>query len=177
MGKFGCFLLAWWLAVMPIFVPAEGFAAVPQQPAGSVTVLPEDTVLRLELLNFLESKRNKVGDSVAVKILEPVLINEIVVIPSGTVLEGTLKKVQKGRLLSQKGIIRMRLKDYYLPNGYLVKLSSEEIKFSGDMNYTSLVAGFVVPFSGLAFKGKQVNCKPGTQFKFKLAHDVSVERY
>ena len=45
------------------------------------------------------------------------------------------------------------------------------------MNYTSLVAGVAVPFAGLAFKGKNVSCKPGMQFKYKLAHDVAVERY
>jgi len=56
-------------------------------------------------------------------------------------------------------------------------LNNEEIKFSGDMNYTSLAAGVAVPFAGLAFKGKNVSCKPGMQFKYKLAHDVAVERY
>lgn len=128
-------------------------------------------------VNFLESKRNKVGDTVSVKLLEAVSVADEVIIPKGTVLEGYLKKVQKGKLLSQKGVIRMRLKDYYLPNGYLLRLNNEEIKFSGDMNYTSLAAGVAVPFAGLAFKGKNVSCKPGMQFKYKLAHDVAVERY
>lgn len=121
--------------------------------------------------------RNKVGDTVSVKLLEAVSVADEVIIPKGTVLEGYLKKVQKGKLLSQKGVIRMRLKDYYLPNGYLLRLNNEEIKFSGDMNYTSLAAGVAVPFAGLAFKGKNVSCKPGMQFKYKLAHDVAVERY
>lgn len=71
----------------------------------------------------------------------------------------------------------MRLQDYYLPNGYLVKLNNEEIKFSGDMNYTSLAAGIAVPFAGLAFKGKNVSCKPGLRFKYKLQHDAVAERY
>lgn len=87
-------------------------------------------------------------------------------------LAGTLKKVQKGRLLSQRGVIRMQLRDYFLPNGYLVKLGGEEIKFSGDMNYTSMAAGVAVPFAGLGFKGKQVNCQPGMKFKYKLVHDA-----
>ena len=123
------------------------------------------------------SRGNKVGDTVSVKLLEAVSVADEVIIPKGTVLEGYLKKVQKGKLLSQKGVIRMRLKDYYLPNGYLLRLNNEEIKFSGDMNYTSLAAGVAVPFAGLAFKGKNVSCKPGMQFKYKLAHDVAVERY
>lgn len=77
--------------------------------------IPEDTVLQLELMNFLESKRNKVGDTVSVKLLEAVSVADEVIIPKGTVLEGYLKKVQKGKLLSQKGVIRMRLKIIICP--------------------------------------------------------------
>lgn len=62
--------------------------------------------------------------------------------------------MQKGKLLSQKGVIRMRLKDYYLPNGYLLRLNNEEIKFSGDMNYTSLAAGVAVPLQVWLLKAK-----------------------
>ena len=159
-------------------LPADRkFGAAEQQISRTGITISEDTVLQLELMNFLESKRNKVGDTVSVKLLEAVSVADEVIIPKGTVLGGYLKKVQKGKLLSQKGVIRMRLKDYYLPNGYLLRLNNEEIKFSGDMNYTSLAAGVAVPFAGLAFKGKNVSCKPGMQFKYKLAHDVAVERY
>lgn len=48
----------------------------------------------------------------------------------------------------------MRLKDYYLPNGYLLRLNNEEIKFSGDMNYTSLAAGVAVPLQVWLLKAK-----------------------
>ena len=165
------------LAVAAVCLPIGSSVAAEQQISRTGITIPEDTVLQLELMNFLESKRNKVGDTVSVKLLEAVSVADEVIIPKGTVLEGYLKKVQKGKLLSQKGVIRMRLKDYYLPNGYLLRLNNEEIKFSGDMNYTSLAAGVAVPFAGLAFKGKNVSCKPGMQFKYKLAHDVAVERY
>jgi len=175
--KFLCCLLSGLLAVAAVCLPIGSSVAAEQQISRTGITIPEDTVLQLELMNFLESKRNKVGDTVSVKLLEAVSVADEVIIPKGTVLEGYLKKVQKGKLLSQKGVIRMRLKDYYLPNGYLLRLNNEEIKFSGDMNYNSLAAGVAVPFAGLAFKGKNVSCKPGMQFKYKLAHDVAVERY
>ena len=177
MHKFLCCLLSRLLAVAAVCLPIGSSVAAEQQISRTGITISEDTVLQLELMNFLESKRNKVGDTVSVKLLEAVSVADEVIIPKGTVLEGYLKKVQKGKLLSQKGVIRMRLKDYYLPNGYLLRLNNEEIKFSGDMNYTSLAAGVAVPFAGLAFKGKNVSCKPGMQFKYKLAHDVAVERY
>ena len=172
MHKFLCCLLSGLLAVAAVCLPIGSSVAAEQQISRTGITIPEDTVLQLELMNFLESKRNKVGDTVSVKLLEAVSVADEVIIPKGTVLEGYLKKVQKGKLLSQKGVIRMRLKDYYL-----LRLNNEEIKFSGDMNYTSLAAGVAVPFAGLAFKGKNVSCKPGMQFKYKLAHDVAVERY
>lgn len=45
-------------------------------------------MLQLELMNFLESKRNKVGDTVSVKLLEAVSVADKVIIPKGTVLKG-----------------------------------------------------------------------------------------
>lgn len=162
------------LGILALLLAVGGQCLAAQPEEG---VLPEDTVLHLELRNFLDTKRNKVGDEVDVMLLEPVKLGETVIIPKGTMLAGTLKKVQKGRLLSQRGVIRMQLRDYFLPNGYLVKLGGEEIKFSGDMNYTSMAAGVAVPFAGLGFKGKQVNCQPGMKFKYKLVHDSVVERY
>ena len=152
MHKFLCCLLSGLLAVAAVCLPIGSSVAAEQQISRTGITISEDTVLQLELMNFLESKRNKVGDTVSVKLLEAVSVADEVIIPKGTVLEGYLKKVQKGKLLSQKGVIRMRLKDYYLPNGYLLRLNNEEIKFSGDMNYTSLAAGVAVPFAGLAFK-------------------------
>ena len=177
MHKFLCCLLSGLLAVTAVCLPIGSSVAAEQQISRTGITIPEDTVLQLELMNFLESKRNKVGDTVSVKLLEAVSVADEVIIPKGTVLEGYLKKVQTGKQLAQTGVIRRRLKDYYLPNGYLLRLNNEEIKFSGDMNYTSLAAGVAVPFAGLAFKGKNVSCKPGMQFKYKLAHDVAVERY
>ena len=149
MHKFLCCLLSGLLAVAAVCLPIGSSVAAEQQISRTGITIPEDTVLQLELMNFLESKRNKVGDTVSVKLLEAVSVADEVIIPKGTVLEGYLKKVQKGKLLSQKGVIRMRLKDYYLPNGYLLRLNNEEIKFSGDMNYTSLAAGVAVPLLGL----------------------------
>lgn len=134
MHKFLCCLLSGLLAVAAVCLPIGSSVAAEQQISRTGITIPEDTVLQLELMNFLESKRNKVGDTVSVKLLEAVSVADEVIIPKGTVLEGYLKKVQKGKLLSQKGVIRMRLKDYYLPNGYLLRLNNEEIKFSGDMN-------------------------------------------
>lgn len=46
-------------------------------------------------MNFLESKRNKVGDTVSVKLLEAVSVADEVIIPKGTVLEGTWKSAER----------------------------------------------------------------------------------
>ena len=105
MHKFLCCLLSGLLAVAAVCLPIGSSVAAEQQISRTGITIPEDTVLQLELMNFLESKRNKVGDTVSVKLLEAVSVADEVIIPKGTVLEGYLKKVQKGKLLSQKGVI------------------------------------------------------------------------
>ncbi len=91
-------------------------------------------------------------------------------------MEGYLKKVQKGKLLSQKGVIRMRLKDYYLPNGYLLRLNNEGNKIF--RRYELYFAWrqvwlFLLQFWLLKAKMSAVN--RGCSLSTQLAHDVAVE--
>ena len=88
MHKFLCCLLSGLLAVAAVCLPIGSSAAAEQQISRTGITIPEDTVLQLELMNFLESKRNKVGDTVSVKLLEAVSVADEVIIPKGTVLEG-----------------------------------------------------------------------------------------
>lgn len=93
--KFLCCLLSGLLAVAAVCLPIGSSVAAEQQISRTGITIPEDTVLQLELMNFLESKRNKVGDTVSVKLLEAVSVADEVIIPKGTVLEGYLKKCRK----------------------------------------------------------------------------------
>lgn len=70
MHKFLCCLLSGLLAVAAVCLPIGSSVAAEQQISRTGITIPEDTVLQLELMNFLESKRNKVGDTVSVKLLE-----------------------------------------------------------------------------------------------------------
>ena len=85
-------------------LPADRkFGGAEQQISRTGITIPEDTVLQLELMNFLESKRNKVGDTVSVKLLEAVSVADEVIIPKGTVLEGYLKKSAERQAAVTKG--------------------------------------------------------------------------
>lgn len=106
MHKFLCCLLSGLLAVAAVCLPIGSSVAAEQQISRTGITISEDTVLQLELMNFLESKRNKVGDTVSVKLLEAVSVADEVIIPKGTVLEGYLKKVQKGKY-SAKSCLRI----------------------------------------------------------------------
>lgn len=95
MRKILCCLVAGLLTFSAVCWPVGALAAAPLQAADAGVVIPEDTVLQLELLNFLKSERNKVGDKVSVKLLAAVSVADEVIISRGTVLEGTLKKCRR----------------------------------------------------------------------------------
>ena len=80
MHKFLCCLLSGLLAVAAVCLPIGSSAAAGQQISRTGITIPEDTVLQLELMNFLESKRNKVGDTVSVKLLEAVSVADEVIL-------------------------------------------------------------------------------------------------
>lgn len=98
-----CCLLSGLLAVAAVCLPIGSSVAAEQQISRTGITIPEDTVLQLELMNFLESKRNKVGDTVSVKLLEAVSVADEVIIPKGTVLEGYLKKSAERQAAVTKG--------------------------------------------------------------------------
>lgn len=65
--------------------------------------IPKGTVLQVELTKELSSKRAKVGDAVPLKTVENIIINDVVIIPAGTDVEGVVTKARKAGGLGRGG--------------------------------------------------------------------------
>lgn len=136
--------------------------------------IAKGTVLNFELMTEISSKTSKAGDSVQIKLLKDLSIDNTILIPKDTLLTGTLKKAQASKLAGQGAVIRILLDNYTLPNGITVILNKEEIKFKGDRSYTGLASNILLPFSGIFFKGKQVNCPAGMNFEYTVKNDIDL---
>lgn len=57
------------------------------------TVLPKDSLVKIEFTKELRSKDNRAGDDVAFKAADNLYVNDVLVLPKGAVGHGTIKKV------------------------------------------------------------------------------------
>lgn len=139
--------------------------------------IPEDTVINLILLDKLDSNINKKGDTVNFELKDDLTVENIVILPQGTKLSGVIRKAHGSRIFNQSAVIRVLLDDVMLPNGKSITFK-QDVKIKGGVNYANMAVGtaigFVVPFSGMFFKGREIDCPLGTIIDYELKDNVDL---
>lgn len=139
--------------------------------------IPEDTVLNLVLLQKLDSNVNKKGDTVNFELKDDLAVENIVIIPKGTKFSGVIRKAHGSRIFNQSAVIRVKLDDVLLANGKTVSFP-QDVKIKGGINYANMAVstaiGFVVPLSGMFFKGREIDCPPGTIIDYELDDNIDL---
>ncbi len=139
--------------------------------------IPEDTVINLILLDKLDSNINKKGDTINFELKDDLTVENIVILPQGTKLSGVIRKAHGSRIFNQSAVIRVLLDDVMLPNGKSITFK-QDVKIKGGVNYANMAVGtaigFVVPFSGMFFKGREIDCPPGTIIDYELKDNVDL---
>ena len=94
-------------------------------PLGA-TVLPKGSELEIRLLNGLGSRVSRVGDPVRAAIITPVLDNETVMLPAGTIVSGTVERVDRLSLGIRHTAARLDLQftQLSLSDGTVVPISA-----------------------------------------------------
>ncbi len=139
--------------------------------------IPEDTVLNLVLLQKLDSNVNKKGDTVNFELKDDLAVENIVIIPKGTKFSGVIRKAHGSRIFNQSAVIRVKLDDVLLANGKAVSFP-QDVKIKGGINYANMAVstaiGFVMPLSGMFFKGREIDCPPGTIIDYELDDNIDL---
>lgn len=165
-------LLVFVLCIVCI-LPAKCFAEKVDNVALGNAYLSEDTVLKFKLLDDLSSNTAKKHDTVSFLVLEDIKIRNKIIIPESSVLTGIITKAHGSRLLGESGIIYVKLDDYKLRNGKFISFN-DKLKFKGGKNYLGMATGLVVPFSGLLFKGREVDYPRGAEIEYKLKDNMDL---
>ena len=160
-----------------VIVSASAWAEEVKDVEPGHAYIPEDTVLNLVLQDALDSNVNKKGDAVNFTLKDDLAVDNIVVIPQGTQLSGIIRKAHGSRIFNQSAVIRVKLDDYILPNGKAFSFK-QDVKIKGGVNYANMAVGtaigFVVPFSGMFFKGREIDLQPGTIIEYELKDNVDL---
>lgn len=151
-----------------IYLPSTSYAQNPTSNSITYLHLPETTTMQIINIDDLDSKTNHKYDLVNFRLYQDLMVNNEIILPKDTQLQGMITKVHPSRLLSESAIIRIKLNDITLADGSILEFP-HELKLKGGKNYANIASSIIVPFSGLLFKGKEVSCPSGSiiEYSFK----------
>jgi len=87
-------------------------------------IVPSGTRLPLILHNAVTTRNAKPGDPVYLETLFPIVIDNRILIPAGSYVEGEIQEAKRPGKVKGTGEIRLRLNSMILPNGYVVDFNA-----------------------------------------------------
>ena len=100
--------------------PAGAGAAAPSDP--NATVIPAGTKLPLVLKQAISTKNAKEGDAVYAETSFPFVVNDRVLIPAGTYIQGKISHVVHPGRMKGRAALLMHFTSMIYPSGYTVML-------------------------------------------------------
>ena len=115
-------------SAQPPATPAASASAAsdsaPKKAAPTRYVVPSGTRLPLILHNAVTTRNAKPGDPVYLETLFPVVIDNRILIPAGSYVQGEIQEARRPGKVKGTGEIRLRLNSMILPNGYEVDFNA-----------------------------------------------------
>jgi type IV secretion system protein VirB10 len=97
--------------------------AAPSAESGKATLtIPAGTRVPLSLKQAISTKTAKDGDPVYAETAFPFVVNERVVIPAGTYIQGKIERAQRGGHVKGRAEVLIHFTSMIYPNGYTVML-------------------------------------------------------
>ena len=142
-------------------------------PAGNAYI-PKGTIIDVELLEELSSKKNHVDDDVKLKTLDNIIINDVIVVPAGALVEGKVTKCTSSGLFGRAGKLEFTINSVSSINGVDIPLQYTDFKEAGSDDGAVAVAAVVTLIGGLFMKGKNVSFPAGTKMSAKVVADTDL---
>lgn len=142
-------------------------------PAG-YAYIPENTILNIELTEEISSKKAHKGDRVPLTLQENVIVNDVIVIPAGTTVEGYVTEARSSGKFGRSGKLEFSINSVKSLNGVSIPLEYTIKKQAGDDGGAVAVAAAVTLVGGFFMKGKNVNFPAGSVFEARVTSDTSL---
>ena len=154
--------------------PAMTPPPAPAQPAVPMVQIPEGTILLLELRTELSTATNAPGDEFKTRVLEPVAIGGVVVIPERSRIWGTVTEAISAKRMKGQAHISLTFDRLELPGGTFHEMSAmlteEGVKMGkrtgaiigGTAAGGAILGRIIGDDSGDALKGALIGAAVGT---------------
>ncbi len=108
----------------PLSAPAAPASNSAPKAAQGTYVVPSGTRLPLILHNAVTTRNAKPGDPIYLETLFPIVMDNRVLIPAGSYVQGEIEEARRPGKVKGTGEIRLRLNSMILPNGYAVDFNA-----------------------------------------------------
>jgi hypothetical protein len=117
-----------WLLLVGVGVSQEAARTnppklVPPPPASAEQItIPAGTKVPVALKNAISTKSNQQGDPVYAQTTFPVVVNDRIVIPAGTYVQGRIMQIRPASRIKGRAEVMMHFTTLIYPSGYTVML-------------------------------------------------------
>ena len=126
-------------------------------------VLPKKTKLKVSVNSELNSLQNQTGDEFSAIVLNDLNVNDINLIPVGSIVLGHIEDIMHAGKASMQGTIEIAFDKIVLPSGKYISLNGT--KFASNSNYTNKKHNLKGGGNGLA-KGVGIGALKGATLTF-----------
>lgn len=157
---------------------AEPAALVTAAPASACCTIPANTHIAIEIVNPISSKTAQIGETFAIRLFTPIMIDGRVLVPSGTPGGGQVVHAAKAKGGGKAGelILAARYLDY---NGVRIPLRALQLSGSGkDKTGTAIavsaLAGATGGLVGFIMTGGNKNLEAGAIGDAKISSEIVI---
>ena len=142
-------------------------------PAGEAYI-PSGTELTVEIVEELNSKKTKTHEVVPLKLAENLIINDVIVIPAGTTVEGHITKARGSGLFGRAGLLEFSVDSVKTVNNVTVPL--EYVGRIQARNDTGAIPVYMMVsmLGGVLMRGANVRIPAGTKVLVKVTEDTDL---
>ena len=171
------------LVIMLVLAQIPTYAAAPNEIPGKPTVsnriagymyIPAGTVVNCELITPLNSEKSKEGERVLFKTAENLVVNNLVVIPRGSMGEGIVTKAKKAGGFGSGGAVELQTKHINAINNVEVPASFKMNEAGGNKNGWVVPAFLVVSIFAGFIQGENQKIPVGTPFQVIVSADTDL---
>lgn len=136
--------------------------------------IPRGTTFDVELVNAANSKTNKTGQVVEIRMVDNLMINGVVIISKDTIGEATITEARKAGGFGRKGKLVITPTKIKTINNILVPINAQLSGAGSADGGAVAVAAVVSLVGGLFMKGSNINYEAGTDIKVSVENDVDL---
>ena len=136
--------------------------------------LYEGTVVRVRLVETLDSRTASVGDIVTLEVADPVSVDGTVVVELGAKVTGKVLVSEKNKNLGRKGKLDFSIDFAKARDGQNVPLSSNVKQGGKDATVGVVAAAAIINPLALFIKGKAAVINKGTEFNCYVERNITI---